>query len=155
MAPTAGVMVWGAIAYNTRSLLVLISDIITAQRYVHDILQPHMLLLMQRLPEAIFQQDNAQPHTGRVSQDCFRIVTILPWPARSPDLSPIENIWNHLGRQVAHPTSLSKLEARLQQIWNEMSQDIIQNLYASTPDRIASCIRARGGSTILLPFSLK
>ncbi|GFU58167.1 uncharacterized protein TNCV_696791 [Trichonephila clavipes] len=40
-----------------------------------------------------------------------------------------------------------ELEARLQQIWNEMSQDIIHILYASMPDRIASCIRARGGST--------
>ncbi|GFX04606.1 transposable element Tcb1 transposase [Trichonephila clavipes] len=51
-APTAGVMVWGAIAYNTRSPLdlVLISGTMTAQRYVHHILQPHMLPLMQRLP---------------------------------------------------------------------------------------------------------
>ncbi|GFT57938.1 uncharacterized protein TNCV_2768461 [Trichonephila clavipes] len=41
----------------------------TAQRYVHDILQPHVLPLMQRLPGAIFQQDNARPHTVKVSQD--------------------------------------------------------------------------------------
>ncbi|GFT10128.1 uncharacterized protein TNCV_1115601 [Trichonephila clavipes] len=43
-------------------------------------------------------------------------------------------------------TNLNELEASLQQIWNEMSQDIIQNLYTSMPDRIASCIHARGGS---------
>lgn len=146
-APTAGVMVWGAIAYNTRSPLVLFRGTMTAQRYVHEILQPHVLPLMQRLPGAIFQQDNARPHTARVSQDCLRTVTTLPWPARSPDLSPIEHIWDHLGRRVGHPTSLNELEARLQQIWNEMSQDIIQNLYDSMPDRIASCIRARGGPT--------
>ncbi|GFV61198.1 transposable element Tcb1 transposase [Trichonephila clavipes] len=101
---------------------------------------------MQRLPGAIFQQHNAQPHTARVSQDYLRTVNTLPWPARSPDVSAIEHIWDHLGRRVGHPTSLNKLEARLQQIWNEMSQDIIQNLYASLPDRIASCICARGGS---------
>ncbi|GFU00873.1 uncharacterized protein TNCV_4820001 [Trichonephila clavipes] len=52
-----------------------------------------------------------------------------------------------LGRRVGYPTSLNELEARLWQIWNEISQDIIQNLYASMPDRIASCIRAREGST--------
>ncbi|GFW43150.1 transposable element Tcb1 transposase [Trichonephila clavipes] len=40
-APTAGVMVWGVIAYNIRSPLVLIRGTMTAQRYVHDILQPH------------------------------------------------------------------------------------------------------------------
>ncbi|GFY21574.1 transposable element Tcb1 transposase [Trichonephila clavipes] len=118
-----------------------------AQRYVCDILQPHVLPLMQRLPEAIFQQDNSRPHTARVSQYCLRSVTTLPWPARSLDLSPMEHIWDHLGRRVGHPTSLNELEAGLQQIWNEMSQDILHNLYGSMPDRIALCIRARGGST--------
>ncbi|GFV95376.1 transposable element Tcb1 transposase [Trichonephila clavipes] len=102
---------------------------------------------MQRLPGAIFQQDNARPHTARVSQDCPRTVTTLPWPARSPDLSPIENIWNHLEWRSGHPTSLNELDSRLQQIWKEMSQDIIQNLYGSVPDRIASCIHTREGST--------
>ncbi|GFV76835.1 transposable element Tcb2 transposase [Trichonephila clavipes] len=48
-ASTAGVMVWGVIAYNTWSPLVLIRGTMTAQRYVHDILQPHVLPLMQRL----------------------------------------------------------------------------------------------------------
>ncbi|GFX39574.1 transposable element Tcb1 transposase [Trichonephila clavipes] len=119
----------------------------TVRRYVHDILQLHVLPFMQRLPGAIFQQDNIWPHTARVSQDCLRTVTTLPWPARLPDLSPIEHIWDHLARRVGHPTSLNELEARLQQIWNEMSQDIIQNLNASMLDRIASCIRAREGST--------
>ncbi|GFV63935.1 transposable element Tcb1 transposase [Trichonephila clavipes] len=102
---------------------------------------------MQRLAGAIFQQDNARSHTTRASQDCFRTVTTFPWPARSPDLSPIDHILNHLGRRIGHPTSLNELEARLQQIWNEMSQNIFQNLYASMPDSIGLCIRPRGGST--------
>ncbi|GFS61646.1 transposable element Tcb1 transposase [Trichonephila clavipes] len=119
----------------------------TVQRYVYDILQTHVLPLMQQLSGAIFQQDNARPHKARVSQDRFRTVTTLSWPARSPDLFPIEHIWDHLGRRVGHPTSLNELEAKLQHIWNEMSQDIIQNFYASTPDRVASCIRGRGSST--------
>ncbi|GFW03539.1 transposable element Tcb2 transposase [Trichonephila clavipes] len=109
-------MVWGAIAYNTRSYQVLIRSTMTAQRYVHDILQTHMLPLMQRLPGAMFQQDNGRPHMARVSQDCLRTVTALPWPARSLDLSSIEHIWDHLGRRGWHPTSLNELEARLQQI---------------------------------------
>ncbi|GFV59596.1 hypothetical protein TNCV_4259891 [Trichonephila clavipes] len=49
-------MVWGSIAYNTRSLLILIHGTMTAQLYVHDILQPHMIPLMQRFLGAIFQQ---------------------------------------------------------------------------------------------------
>ncbi|GFW27071.1 transposable element Tcb2 transposase [Trichonephila clavipes] len=99
---------------------------LATQRYVHDILQPHVLPFMQRLPRAIFQQDNVRPHMARVSQDCLPTVTTLPWSARSPDF---EHIWDHLRRQVGHPTRLNELEARLQQIWNEMPQKIIQNLY--------------------------
>ncbi|GFV73065.1 transposable element Tcb2 transposase [Trichonephila clavipes] len=87
----------GAIAYNTRSPLVLIRGTMTAHWYVHDILQLHVLPLMQRLPGAIFQQENARPYTARVSQDYLRTVTTLPCFARSPDLSQIEHIWNHLG----------------------------------------------------------
>ncbi|GFT93146.1 transposable element Tcb2 transposase [Trichonephila clavipes] len=66
-APTAGVMVWGVIAYNTRSPLILIRGTMTAQWYVHDILQPHMLLLMQGLPEAIFEQGNARQGSDKTA----------------------------------------------------------------------------------------
>ncbi|PRD22745.1 UNVERIFIED_CONTAM: hypothetical protein NCL1_48313 [Trichonephila clavipes] len=81
------------------------------------------------------------------SSHCKGVIRLSPhcyYP--SPDLSPIEPIWYRLGRRVGHPMSLNELEARLQQIWNEMSQGIIQNLYASMPDRIVSCIRAIGDS---------
>ncbi|GFX75694.1 transposable element Tcb1 transposase [Trichonephila clavipes] len=87
---------WGSIAYKARSPLILIRCTMTAQRYVHDILQPHVLTLMQRLPGAIFQQDNARPHTARLSQDCLCTDTKLNWPTRSSDLSPIEHIGSFL-----------------------------------------------------------
>ncbi|GFV60002.1 transposable element Tcb2 transposase [Trichonephila clavipes] len=67
---------------------------------------------MQRLPGAIFQQGNAWPHTAKVSQDCLRNVTTLPWPARSPDFSPIKPIWDYLGLRVGHPMNLNELEQR-------------------------------------------
>ncbi|GFX12992.1 transposable element Tcb2 transposase [Trichonephila clavipes] len=107
-------MVWGAIAYNTRSPLVLIRGTMTAQWYVHDILQPHVLPLMQRLSsQEPCQQDNARPQTERVSQNCLQTVTTLPWPARSPYLSsPIKHIWDPLVRRVGHPTSMNELDAR-------------------------------------------
>ncbi|GFX80050.1 transposable element Tcb1 transposase [Trichonephila clavipes] len=140
-------MVWDAITCNTRSTVVLIRGTIAAQWYVHYYLQPHVLPRKQRLSGVIFQQDNARSYTVSVSQDCLRTVTSLLWSARSPDLSPIEHIWDHLGRLVGHPPSLNELEARLQQIWNDISQYIIQNFYSSIRDRIASCICARGGST--------
>ncbi|GFV69053.1 hypothetical protein TNCV_2928821 [Trichonephila clavipes] len=51
---------------------------------------------------------------ARVSQDYLRTVTTLLWPARSPDLSPIEDIRDHLELRVGHPTSLNELEANKQ-----------------------------------------
>ncbi|GFV40731.1 transposable element Tcb2 transposase [Trichonephila clavipes] len=83
-----------------------------------------------RLLGTIFQHDNARSQTSRVSKDCLRIVTALPWSTRSQDLSPIEHAWDHLGRRVGHSTSFNELQARIQKLWNEVSQDIIQNLYA-------------------------
>ncbi|GFV26758.1 transposable element Tcb1 transposase [Trichonephila clavipes] len=102
---------------------------------------------MQWLSGAIFQRNKAWPHSARVSSDFLCNVTTLPWPAQSPDLSPMEHISDHFGWRVEHPTSLNEQEAKLQKIWNEMAQDIIRNLYASMPDRITSCIRARRDST--------
>ncbi|GFT28461.1 transposable element Tcb2 transposase [Trichonephila clavipes] len=65
---------------------------------------------MQRLPGALFQQENPQPHTARVTQNCLHTVTTILWPARSPDLSPMEYIWDHLGRRVGHTRNLNELE---------------------------------------------
>ncbi|GFW76389.1 uncharacterized protein TNCV_1581681 [Trichonephila clavipes] len=50
----------------------------------------------------------------------FHTVITLPLLSQSPDLSPIEHIWDNLGRRIGHPTSLNEVEARLRQIWNEM-----------------------------------
>ncbi|GFS87880.1 transposable element Tcb2 transposase [Trichonephila clavipes] len=109
--PPAGVMIWGVIAYNTWSPLILIRGTMTVQRYVHDTLQPYVFPLMQRLPEAVIEQDNARFHTARLSLSlhCYRTVTTLPWPDRSPDLSPIEHIWKQTGRRVGHSTRLNEL----------------------------------------------
>ncbi|GFX69107.1 transposable element Tcb1 transposase [Trichonephila clavipes] len=103
----------------------------------------------RRLCQTNRRDDRYIVRSARV-QTTASSAAIQAQPARPPDLSPIEHICNHLGWRVGHPTSLNELEARLQQIWNEMSQDIIQNLNASMPDRIASCIRVRGDSTGLL-----
>ncbi|GFV16112.1 transposable element Tcb2 transposase [Trichonephila clavipes] len=65
---------------------------------------------MQRLPGTLFQQDNARPYTARVSQDCLCTVTTVHWPSRSPDVSPIEHICDHLGWRVGYPKSLNELD---------------------------------------------
>ncbi|GFV67814.1 transposable element Tcb1 transposase [Trichonephila clavipes] len=75
---TAGVMVWGALAYDNRSTLIVMRGTLTGQRYVDDILRPHVGPFLNGLPGAIFQQDNARPHTARVAQEFLRHFQTLP-----------------------------------------------------------------------------
>ncbi|GFX33950.1 transposable element Tcb1 transposase [Trichonephila clavipes] len=77
-ARTAGVMVWGAIAYDSRSTLIVKRGTLTGQRYVDDILRPHVGPFLNGLPGAIFQQDNDRPHTESVAQDFLRHFQTLP-----------------------------------------------------------------------------
>ncbi|GFU84560.1 transposable element Tcb2 transposase [Trichonephila clavipes] len=84
---------------------------------------------MQRLPGVIFQQDNARPHTARTSQDCLRIVITPPWPARSPYFSPIERIWDHLGRDEAHFWLNGYVNKQNCRIWSEANPQV----YVETP----------------------
>ncbi|UYV79517.1 CNTNAP1 [Cordylochernes scorpioides] len=95
-----GIMVWGAIAYDSRSLLLRIQGTMTAQRYVDDVLRPVTLPYLQGVPNALYQQDNARPHTARISQQALQDVQMLPWPPYSPDLSPIEHVWDIIGRRL-------------------------------------------------------
>ncbi|GFW99289.1 DDE_3 domain-containing protein [Trichonephila clavipes] len=71
---------------------------LTRQCYVDDILRPHVRPFLNGLPGAIFQQDNARPHTARVAEDFLRHFQTLPWPTRSPNFSPVEHVWNQLKR---------------------------------------------------------
>ncbi|GFU81468.1 DDE_3 domain-containing protein [Trichonephila clavipes] len=70
-----GVTVWGAISWDTRSSLVVLQGTLTARRYVDDILTPIVLPMLSSRPGAIYQQDNARPHTARLSNNVFKDMT--------------------------------------------------------------------------------
>ncbi|GFW22367.1 histone-lysine N-methyltransferase ASH1L [Trichonephila clavipes] len=116
-ARIAGVMVWGAIAYDSRSTLIVMRGTLMGQRYVDDILRPHVGPFLNGLPGAIFQQDNAHLHTARVAQDFLRHFQTLPWPARSPNLSPVELVWDQLKHQMPSCHSVHDLELAVQDLW--------------------------------------
>ncbi|GFY13453.1 putative RNA-directed DNA polymerase from transposon X-element [Trichonephila clavipes] len=79
------------------------------------------------LTGAIFQQDNARPHTARVAQDFLRHFQFLPCPARSPNLSPVEHAWDQLKRQMPSCHSVHDLEFSAQDLWAHRPQDNIRN----------------------------
>ncbi|GFU47767.1 transposable element Tcb1 transposase [Trichonephila clavipes] len=89
--PAPGIMVCGGIVYHCRSPLVHIAVTLNSQRYISEVLEPVFLPYLQGLATAIFKQDNAQPHVTRIVQRFFvnHQIELLPWPARSQDLSPI------------------------------------------------------------------
>ncbi|GFU69328.1 transposable element Tcb2 transposase [Trichonephila clavipes] len=99
------------------------------------------------LPGAIFQQDNVRPHTARGAQDFLRHFQSLPWPARSPGLSPVEHVLDQLKRQMPSCHSVHDLEFAAQVLWAHLLQDNIRCLINSMPDRAAACIAPGGGPT--------
>ncbi|UYV83923.1 hypothetical protein LAZ67_X000614 [Cordylochernes scorpioides] len=125
-----GIMVWGAIAYDSRSPLLRIQSTMTAQRYVDDVLRP----------------DNARPHTARISQQALQDVQMLPWPPYSPDLSPIEHVWDIIGRRLhalPQPCSEDELWRMVEREWRAIPQDAIRTLIDSLPRRVAACIAGK------------
>ncbi|GFU02406.1 uncharacterized protein TNCV_1238891 [Trichonephila clavipes] len=65
----------------------------------------------------VFQQDNARPHTASVVQDILRHFQTLTWPTRSPDLSPVDHVWDQLKRQMPSCHSVPDLELDVQDLW--------------------------------------
>ncbi|UYV65951.1 IRF2BP2 [Cordylochernes scorpioides] len=142
-----GIMVWGAIAYDFRSPLLRIQGTMTAQRYVDDVLRPVTLPYLKGVPNALYQQDNARPHTSRISQQALQDVQMLPWPPYSPDLSPIEHVWDIIGRRLhalPQPRSEDELWQMVEREWRAIPQVAIRTLIDSLPRRVAACIAVRG-----------
>ena len=98
-------------------------------------------------PGLIFQQHNARPHIARVVQDILCKVQSLPWPVRSPNLSPREHLRDQLKSQLPLCHTARDLEIPFQDLWAYLPQNNIRALINSMPDLVAASIAAGGGPT--------
>ena len=150
------VMVWGCISWEGVGPLVLVEGTLNQYRYVNILSKhavPYLKEINEQHPGAILQDDNATCHTAeyttqwRQSHDIDR----MPWPAQSPDLNPIEHLWDYLDRQVRKrrplPTSPAGLAAALQDEWGKIPLDVVRNLISSMPSRVGAVIKAKGWHT--------
>ncbi|GFW65234.1 transposable element Tcb2 transposase [Trichonephila clavipes] len=133
--PTCRIMVWISIMINGHTRLhVVTNGTMTGQRYIDEVLLPHVRLFRGAVGDKfVFMEDNATCHRTLAVQDCLDREGIqrLVWPARSPDLNPIENVWDALGRQVAGrkypPTNKNILIRALTEEWDKLPQQLLDN----------------------------
>lgn len=152
-------MMWAGISMEGRTELVFIPGGgrgrgLNADRYITDILQDHVVPYAGFYEEGFHHmQDNAPCHTARVTRAYLAEVGIptLAWPPLSPDLNPIEHLWDYLKRKVRArdfaPDTILALKEALVEEWGACPQDTIRKLIRSMKNRIACVKKARGGNT--------
>ena len=143
---------WGGIFVRSRTELLVLNGALTGQRYINEVLQPVVLPFVKQ-HHVVLQDDNARPHRARIVQQFLQQNNVdhLDWPARSPDLSPIEHVWDILGKRirqrVPRPRMLQALGAALQEEWKRIPQLQIARFIRSMHRRCVACIDATGGHT--------
>jgi transposase len=150
-----GFTVWGGIAFNGRTPLVIVrGQSMNAQRYRDMCILPVVVPFAENVGrEFILIDDNARPHRARLVNDVLEQHHIqrMLWPARSPDCNCIEHVWDRLKRQIQArldpPTTMEELVNAIQEEWERIPQNFINNLVLSMPRRCLSVLRAGGGPT--------
>lgn len=109
------VMIQVGITFNAKTPLHTVQGNLTSNAYINQIVDSYVRPFFNANPMTIFQQDGARPPTARATINNLNNhnVNILPWSSKSPDLKPIEHIWNALD------TSLKKSNAATQQSGTE------------------------------------
>ena len=149
------VVVWAGIsAQGKTDLHVIDNGTLTALRYVNEILDVYVRPYAGAVGENfILMDDNARAHRARITDQYLEQATIvrMEWPARSPDLNPIEHAWDMLQTAVSsrpmQPASVQELRQALLEEWDQILQYKIRRLIGSMRRRCQAVIEARGHHT--------
>jgi len=149
-------MVWGCMTPQGVGHMCKIDGRMDAELYT-TILQDEFLATVEYYgldrANLIFQQDNDPKHTSKKASQWFQQnnINVLKWPAQSPDLNPIEHLWQHLKRQLnayeVPPAGVHELWERVEKEWEKIPKEVCRNLIESMPRRIEAVIKAKGAQT--------
>ncbi|KFM83329.1 Transposable element Tcb1 transposase, partial [Stegodyphus mimosarum] len=148
------IMVWGMFSWHSLGSLIIVEGTMDQYKYASvlaDHVHPYMRIVFPQ-DDGIFQQDNARCHTAASVRAWFEEhqdeFTVLPWPANSPDLNPIEHLWDHLDRIVRsmdpQPRNLAQLATALESAWLNIPENTFRDLCDSLPARLAAVRSAKG-----------
>ena len=150
------VQVWGCVSYNGTGRLHRVQGKMDAVQYT-AILEESLLgsFTDRRVKprNIVVQQDNDPKHTSKRAKTWFREnnITLLPWPACSPDQNIIEHCWDYVDDRVRErevkPANLEELWEALQEEWAKIPLSYIRHLYKSIPRRINGIIENKGSWT--------
>ncbi|GFY31454.1 transposable element Tcb2 transposase [Trichonephila clavipes] len=123
---------------------------VNGTRYCKEIL-PYVRLFRGSMGlQFLFMDDNAPCHRTVDVEQLLESEDIerMDWPARSPDLNPIEHVWDFLDRRLAArtlpPVTIRELRLALQEEWAAMPQQLIDTLILSIGRRCETCLAVRG-----------
>jgi len=148
-------MFWGCFSRQGVGPIVPLFGTATGTSHV-TILQRFVMRTMRRVfpnGDGWFQEDNARLHTSKVAKKFHTENGLrkLSWPAQSPDLNPIENLWADVKKSIRGrkkmPSNIAELEQHVNKAWRKILIQTIENLVDSMPQRIQAVIKAKGGPT--------
>ncbi|KAI5151498.1 hypothetical protein ENBRE01_2177 [Enteropsectra breve] len=147
-------MVWACFDYFGKPKLVFLERGIDSGKY-QTVFKEHLLPFLSQRDngQALFQQDNARPHIAKSSMMWPEAngIECIEWPAYSPDLNSIENLWGILvhrvyanGRQFDNEDQLKETAIKE---WECISKDTLESLILSMRERIIDVLVSHGAST--------
>lgn len=145
-------MVWGAFCADGMLEVAFPSTHMNSEEYI-EVLRMNLLPFIRNKGSDywVFQQDNARIHVSRATNSWLNdnSVQVMTWPACSPDLNPIENIWGLLTREVYKENrqydNIQHLKIAVNEAWHNFDKNTILNLIKSMPNRLFDVIRNKGG----------